>query len=78
MGIEIDDELEVAWNEGSARDERVVWVVFTDRDGTPFVTADRSLLDTRVTPMPFHFGAGVLWPLIDGDRVTRVRKARSA
>jgi hypothetical protein len=72
MGIEIDDELEVLWCEGSARCEPRVWVVFTASDGTPFVTDDRRLLESNA--MPFHFGAGVLWPLIDDDLVASVRK----
>jgi len=71
-GIEIDDEIEVLWREGSARAEPRVWVVFTARDGTPFVTGDRSVL--KQNPFPFHFGAGVVWPLIDGDLVASVRK----
>jgi len=75
LGIEIDDELEVAWHEDSARVEKTVWVVFTDhRDNTPFVTADRSLL--RLDPLPFLLDSGYIWPLIDGDVVTSVRKAR--
>ncbi len=71
LGIEIDDELEVTWRTGSARNEKRVWVLFTHLDGTPFVTADREIL--KMEPMPFYFG-GAVWPLLDGDAVTSVRR----
>ncbi len=75
LGIEIDDQLEVQWHQDSARIEKTVWVVFTDhRDNTPFVTSDRTLLGTR--PMTFLLDSGWIWPLIDGDVVTNIRKAR--
>lgn len=61
LGIEIDDVIEVKWADPACH-PRQATVLYTDyRDGTPFVTT----------------GSGVpSFPLVAGDIVLKVRKAR--